>query len=599
VYAVVDHLYVLDAESGKLIPDFGDNGVVNLRAGVSDKYPEARYSVSSPPAIYKDLIIVSPSIQEFGSHGPSGDPRAFDVRTGKMVWRFHTLPQPGEPGSDSWGPKGWQDRAGPSAWGFKTVDPDLGLVFIPTGNPVDTYSGIDRPGKDLYSDSIVALDAATGKLKWYFQTTHHDVFDYDLAAAPALIDIRRDGQTIPALVQNTKMGLMFILDRRTGKSIFGVEERPVPKSDVPGEKTSPTQPFPIKPVPLARMEMTRDDITTMTPEAHQYCTNLWDKQGMHNDGPYSPPSIKGMNVFLPGSNGAQNYGGISFDPRLGYIFTNISNLPTMTRMVADGKGGYKAEAPFTRYNDANGWPCVEPPWGEFVAINAATGDVVWRSPLGAVEEYGARGVKAGTPNIGGSVATASGLVFIGATRDSRLHAYDSKTGKELWTARLPGQGASPITYQGENGRQYVALISANSGRGPGDHGEKGPHEPVLIAFELPKPGEPTVNMESLLGSSSESQLASAGPQKPSMEMGPPVSTDALPAGSGRNELVSMCSSCHGITTVTSQRRTPESWTEIIAEMRGRGASGDDAMAARVQGYLSQHFGLSEKGKRGR
>jgi glucose dehydrogenase len=593
VYAMADRLYVLDAESGKLILDFGDNGEVNLRAGVSDSYPDARYAVTSPPAIYKNLIILAPGIQELGSHGPSGDPRAFDVVTGKMVWRFHSLPQPGEPGSKTWGPKRLQDRAGPSAWGFKTVDADLGLVFIPTGNPVDSYNGVDRPGNNLYSDSIVALDAATGKLKWYFQATHHDLFDYDLAAPPALIDIHRDGKTIPALVQNTKMGLVFILDRRTGKPVFGVEERPVPKSDVPGEQSSPTQPFPIKPIPLARMGMTRNDITTMTPEAHAYCLELWDKQSMHSQGPYSPPSVKTTNIFLPGANGAQNYGGLSYNPQLGYIFTNISNLPTLTRMVPDGKGGYTEADANMRYNDPNGWPCVEPPWGEFIAINASTGDVVWRSPLGAVDEYGPRGIKAGTPNIGGSVATASGLVFIGASRDSRFHAYDAKTGSEIWTTRLPGQGATPITFEGKNGRQYVALVSGNTGRGRGDPGRQGGHDPVLIAFALPKPGEPIVNMESLLGPSNDTQQGS-GPRKPQVAMGDPVSADALPAGPGRDDLLSMCGSCHDITTVTSERRTPESWTALITDMRGRGAPGDDAMASRVQSYLSQHFALASK-----
>ena len=227
-------LIELDAKTGTVIPSFGDNGTVNLRVGVADSYPQSSYSISSPPAIYKNLAIVGPSTPEGPSHGPSGDPRAFDIKTGKLVWRFHTVPQPGEPGNETWGPDGWKDRAGPSLWGNITVDAERGLVFLPTGNPADSWYGADRKGTNLYANSVVALDAATGKMRWYFQLVHHDIFDYDVTGSPTLVTVKKDGKDVPAIAEITKMGLLFVLDRETGKPVFGVEERAVPKSQVPG-----------------------------------------------------------------------------------------------------------------------------------------------------------------------------------------------------------------------------------------------------------------------------------------------------------------------------------------------------------------------------
>ena len=252
IYAISDRLYALDVKTGLPVSSFGNNGMVNLRDEVADKYPNALYTIASPATIYKNLAIISPSTQEFGSKGPSGDPRAFDIVTGKQAWRFHTVPQPGEPEDGSWGPEGWKERAGPSAWGGATLDPTSGLVYIPIGNPDDSYNGVDRPGKNYYANSVVALDASTGKLKWFYQFTHHDINDLDAPAAPSLIDLHRNGQVIPALVEVPKSGIAFILDRRTGKPVFGDEERPIPPSDVPGEKSSPTQPFPLKPQPLVK-----------------------------------------------------------------------------------------------------------------------------------------------------------------------------------------------------------------------------------------------------------------------------------------------------------------------------------------------------------
>lgn len=595
IYTTTDRLYALDAKTGLPIPDFGDKGMVTLRDGVADKYPNASYSINSPAGIYKNLAIISPSTQEFGSKGPSGDPRAFDVRTGKQVWRFHTVPQPGEPEAGSWGPEGWKERAGPSAWGGSSVDPATGLVFIPIGNPDDSYNGVDRPGNNYYANSVIALDASTGKLKWFYQFTHHDITDFDAPAAPTLIDIRRNGEVIPALIEVPKSGIAFILDRRTGKPVFGVEERPVPQSDVPGEHSSPTQPFPLKPAPLAKMSIAKADLTTMTPEAHEYCTAIWDKLNLHNEGPYTTASIRDTTVFMPGTSGGANWGGVSTDPRLGYFFVNVSNLPTTSRMVSDGAGGYKLQGAYTKYGDNKGWPCINPPWGELIAVNANTGDIAWRSPLGSVDEYAEAGKKAGTVNLGGSVATAGGLVFIGATIDSRFRAFDSHSGKEVWTTSIPAPAvANPIIFRGQNGREYVVIAAG----GPGTlavPGAVSSYRGIVIAYALPKPGETPVDLSQYAPQPLPDRPAGLE-NRTSAPTPLPVPAGVtggvtLPVGSGREDVVSMCGQCHDVSTAVAVRRSSEAWLDLIQDMRSRGAQGDDAKAARVHDYLSRYFGL--------
>jgi glucose dehydrogenase len=498
LFAAGDQLIALSAKTGEPLNEFGDKGIVDLREGVSDKYPTSFYSVSSPPAVFKDLAILGPSTQETGRFGPSGDPRAFDIRTGKLVWRFHVIPQPGEANAGTWGPDGWQDRSGPSLWGLITVDAVRGIVFLPVGNPSSSYYGADRKGTNLYANCLLALDAATGKLLWYFQTTHHDIVDADLAGAPILIDVTRNGKKISAVAEETKLGMVFILDRLTGKPLYEVRERPVPSSNVPGEESWPTQPFTTKPPPLIRLSMTRDEITNVTPESHQYCLDWWDRESMHNEGPYSNYGATGTSVVFAGTIGGGNWGGMAYDPRLGLLFANFTNLGTLGKMLPSTSSGtgapenpnapvdYRNSLASTRFADKLGYPCQIPPWGEFVAINVNTGDIAWKVPLGIVDELEARGVHdTGTPNIGGPIATASGLVFIGATRDSRFRAFDAKTGKILWTAKLEAPAAaSPMTYRGRNGKQYVVIAAG----GPSDAGrgqENTQYPQRLVAFALP------------------------------------------------------------------------------------------------------------------
>jgi len=485
ILATEARLIALDAKSGKPAVDFGDNGEVNLRTGVADDYPKAHYAITSPPAIYKGLIILGPSVQEGPSKGPSGDPRAFDARTGKLVWRFHAVPRPGEPGNETWGPDGWKDRAGPSSWGAMTIDTERGLVFIPMGNPADSFYGGDRKGMNLYANSVVALDAPTGKLRWYFQTVHHDLFDFDMAAPPSLIEATVNGRRVPAVAEFSKNGLLFVLDRLTGKPVWGVEERPVPPSDVPGEQAWPTQPFPIKPPPLTRLSMTKEELSNISPEAHAYCLEQFEK--LTAPGPYAPFSVKEPRLVFPSSMGGADWAGLSYDPKLGYIFANASNIGQTGQMVANPPGSpvpFRNQGAYTRFMDKDGYPCNQPPWGELSAVDTHTGDVAWRIPLGSFDELEAKGLKnTGAINLGGSIATGGGVLFIAATADGKFRAFESRTGKELWVTKLDSVGnATPITYRGSNGKQYVAIVAG----GPGHlRGSPIPPSDVVIAFALP------------------------------------------------------------------------------------------------------------------
>lgn len=494
IFLAGEHLYAIDAKTGKPAREFGDNGMVDLRAGITDQYPKALYTAGSPPAVYKNLIILGPATQEGPSKGPSGDPRAFDARTGKLVWRFHTVPQPGEPGNETWGPDGWKDRSGPSLWGGITVDTEHGLVIIPTGNPADSFYGGDRKGTNLYANSVVALDAATGKLRWYFQLVHHDIYDYDVASPAALVEAVVNGKRVPAVAEISKTGLLYVLDRLTGKPIWGIEERPVPKSDVPGEESWPTQPFPLKPPPLSRLSMTREEVSNISPEIHAYCAAQFDK--FKSLGPFTPFGLEPRLAF-PSAIGGANWAGVSFDPRLSYIFVNTSNLGQTGVMVPTPPGSpmpYRNAAAYGRFVDTEGHPCNQPPWGELAAVDTKTGDIAWRVPLGSYEELEARGIRnTGAVNLGGSIATAGGLLFIAATNDRRFRAFDSRTGKEIWMRSLDASGNStPITYRGKNGRQYVALITGSSGRAASTIAVpenatpvKDPPSDTVIAFALP------------------------------------------------------------------------------------------------------------------
>jgi quinoprotein glucose dehydrogenase len=467
------HLIAINAKTGKLVPGFGKEGVLDLRVGVTDKFPTAAYHMASPGVIYRSLIITGAQGKEDDPDGPSMDVRAWDLHTGKLMWTFHTLPHPGEPGSETWPKDNWITAGSPANWGATTLDAQRGLIFLPIGQPAAQYYGGARHGQNLYSSSIVALEAATGKVRWHFQLTHHDVWDYDAEAAPSLMDIVHDGKKIPVVVAVSKPGLMFFLDRETGKSVYPVEERPVPQTDVPGEQTWPTQPFPLKPPPLARVSMKPEEIFTGEPEHEKFCRDLVAKiGGVHNEGPYTPYSSKEIRIIFPGQQGGPNYGGVSIDPKLGYVILNARNVAGMGRLDKSKDGDQVAYRRFSPlgagsfnarfWDPSNELPCQQPPWAELMAVNAGTGDIAWRVPLGTSDEMEAKGIhNTGSFGQGGPIATAGGLVFIAGTIDKRLRAFASHTGKQLWEAKLDSEGhTNPMTYMARNGKQYVVIVSS-------------------------------------------------------------------------------------------------------------------------------------------
>jgi glucose dehydrogenase len=464
-------LVQLDARTGKLIPD---SGVIDLVSGIMDRIPGGEsYTIASPVAVYRNLAIFPGRTGEHNRWGIPGDLRGFDLLTGKEVWRFHTVPQPGDPNFGTWGLNGWQDRKGPGSWQPLTVDNENGLVFVALGNAVDQNYGNSRPGSNLYSASVVALDAATGKYKWHFQTAHHDIYDADLNAPPMFAEVDRGGRRVPAIVQMTKTGLLFFLNRLTGEPIFEVEERQVPPSDALGDAAWPTQPFPVKPEPITRLSMTRAEVSKISPEAEKYCTEIYDQAVQM--GPYTPYGMV-PSISFPGSTGGGSNNGGSFDPGRGMVFATARNVATIGQLSAmlssDVLPSFgKTKMPFEYYLDRDGYPCNVPPWAELFGINANTGDIVWRVPLGEYKELAERGIpKTGTAtNSGAPVATAGGVVFIGGTADGQFRAFDAMTGKELWAAS-PGfnVAGNAVVYQGANGKQYVVISG-----------------PRLIAYALP------------------------------------------------------------------------------------------------------------------
>ncbi|MEO6235629.1 MAG: pyrroloquinoline quinone-dependent dehydrogenase [Vicinamibacterales bacterium] len=474
-------LYSLNARTGAPNDAFGTGGVVEFDTPEIMQGQPGSNGLSSPPIVYKNLVITGGKNQENPPTGPAGDVRAWDLHTGRLVWTFRSIPRAGEKYSDTWTGESGKSRSGVNVWGFLTVDVARGIVYMPFGAPsVDQYGG-DRAGDNLFGTSLVAADANTGKYLWHFQVVHHDIWDSDLAGAPALLDVRHAGKTIPAVAVVSKNGLLFLLDRVAGTPIHGVEERAVPNSDIPLERTAKTQPFPIKPAPLVRMTMSAADIATVTPELATACRKLIE--GMQLGGPYLPVSYNRLRVQFPGNHGGVNWGGTSFNPRLGYLFVNTNEMGQISGLKdrdpkatgtarGDGVGNrVHPEGPYEgvpgggRFKDAaSNMMCQQPPWGQLSAVNVNTGEFAWRVPLGVTDSLPPEKQKTGRPGNGGTIATAGGLVFVGATDDSRFRAFDAKDGKELWTYKLTGAAeATPMTYSGPDGRQYVVIAATGGG----------------------------------------------------------------------------------------------------------------------------------------
>ena len=592
-------LYSISAETGKVNADFGNNGAVNLRTPeVMSTGADKLYILPSPPVIYKNLVITGAGPGEGqggtgGGLGPAGDTRAWDIHTGKLVWTFHSVPRPGEAGHDTWGGDSWKQRSGVNVWGYMTVDQERGIVYMPFGAPNFDRVGTDRPGNNLFSTSIVAAEAATGKLLWYFQVVHHDIWDYDTEAPPTLIDIHRDGKIIPAVVIVNKTGLMFVLDRVTGKPLFPIVEKPVPPSDVPDEHASPTQPFPVTPEPLAQTSV---QLYHDLPEHAAWCKAYVDDNHMLlAQEPYTPPAFNRYSVNLPGTQGGVNFSGGAFDPTLRLFIVNVNNLAQPMRIVRDEVGGYTNSGRFagtTRFwNPEKHLPCNEPPWGELVAVDVNSGKIAWRSILGVTDNLPEGKQHTGRPGLGGPIITGGGLTFIGATDDARFRAFDTKTGQELWTYHLPASAESiPITYTDEHGKQYVAIVATGGGliRAPLLSDE-------LIAFKLDDGagGGPNVVQASANPAGSQPTAAPSGSagitHDPKTKAMLRRYAALLPPGPGRDVTIRACSTCHALDVVTNQRLTAQEWTNVVQTMSAKGAVATPAELKIIQSYLADAF----------
>ncbi len=486
-------LIALDAETGKPCADFGELGRVALREGVGEAEPW-EYYVTSPPQVIHDTVVVGALVADnLRADAPSGVVRAFDVRTGALRWAWDPLP----PGVESPSVRGEDYAAGTAnVWSILSADPERNLVFVPTGNAAPDYYSANRRGLDHYSSSVVALDASNGEVVWFFQTVHHDVWDYDVASQPVLFELETDAGRVPALAQATKMGHIFLLQRETGEPLFPVEERPVPQDGVPGERLSPTQPFPTRPPPLHPATLTPEDAWGFTPWDRAKCAEII--AGYRSEGIFTPPSLQGS-IQYPGSAGGPNWGSVAIDPRKGVLFVNQMRIPGVVQLIA--REDYEkleesaAVYPYELYPMKGtpyglrrgpllsplGAPCNPPPWGTLTAVELATGAVLWEATLGTTRDQAPfpLWLRLGAPNLGGSIVTASGLVFIGATTDKFLRAFDAETGREIWSQRLPyTANATPLTYRlRKDGKQYLVIAS-------GGHGWSEPGD-ALMAFALP------------------------------------------------------------------------------------------------------------------
>jgi quinoprotein glucose dehydrogenase len=455
------NVIALDAETGELVARFGTNGTINLKTpDVLNGFPNSYLGFSSPPLILGDVIVAGSRVQEAPSLGAAGDVRAFDVRTGKQLWTFHTIPQPGEVGFGTWEGDSWKRRSGVNVWTTLIGDEKRGIVYLPVAAPAFDRWGSDRRGLNLFSDSIVAVEAKTGKYLWHFQTVHHDIWDLDLPSA-TLIDVKRSGKTIPAVAVMNKTSILFMLDRVTGKPLFEVKEVPVPTdTDIPGEQPWPTQPVSVTP-PLAKVTYDQGDVADVTPELKSYCESLIADKHVSASKMFQPLRTDSAVASFPGSLGGIDWGGAAFDPGRGLLVANTNNLAALATMVSEPDGSYGMKDGYLYFwNPKTRQPCNAPPWGQFSAVDVNTGQIKWQIPLGMSDDLPSDSQNTGRVNLGNPMVTASGLAFIGATDDSRFRAFETATGKLLWETKLPATASSgPVSYQGRDGRQYVVVVA--------------------------------------------------------------------------------------------------------------------------------------------
>ena len=498
-------LIALDARDGRPCAGFGRSGIVDLKAGLRiAPFEPAAYSMTSPPLVVKGVVITGSSIADNSRPDPaSGEVRAYDARTGTLKWTWDPIPQdPNDPAYGEWHGALAQKSGAANAWSILVADPARDLVFIPTGSAAPDYYGVLRLGRNRYANSIVALRASTGHLVWAFQTVHHDLWDYDNASPPLLVTVTHDGAKVPAVLQATKTGMLFVLDRENGRPIFPVEERPVPSSDIPGEQASATQPFTTVIAPLSPNRFTLEQVWGLTDADRAACHAAIDS--LRNEGIFTPPSVRGTFV-LPSNIGGAHWGGVAVDPVRQIAVVPVNRIAAVVQLIPreqfDHERAMTEDKRLGRDYEYNGmWgtpyvmrrrmilspsglPCTAPPFGTLVAIDLKTGHRLWEVPLGSftrplpAEQAATVPAEWGSPNLGGPIITAGGIIFIGAALDRWLHAYDIETGHELWRGPLPESGkATPMSYQLPSGEQFVAIAVGGGGAfGVGDY---------VVAFRL-------------------------------------------------------------------------------------------------------------------
>ena len=497
IFSTGNMLQALDAQTGRVVPSFGKDGRVDLRAGLDRDPEKVNQQSRTPGRVFENLLIMgSATNQEYDS--APGDIRAFDVRTGALVWTFHTVPRPGEFGYETWPPDAWKTVGGANNWGEQSIDAKRGIVFVPTGSPKFNFYGGNRKGANLFGDCLIALDARTGKRLWHFQTVHHDIWDLDNNSAPQLTTIRKDGRVIDVVAVASKTGYLYVFDRVTGKPIWPIEERPVPqKTTVPGEALSPTQPFPTAPPPFSRQKFTADDVNPyiLTPEERaQFKERILKAR---NDGPYTPIGFEDV-IHMPGNQGGSNWGSTAANPGDGSVYVIGFNVPTILRLLKPGETRYGnngasevvKEGRYLTQGFGLYPTIVNPPYTTLTAYDLNKGTIKWQIGLGddlRLVEQGVTGTGTAGTAKGGIIPTGSGLVFVTAA-DRKVHVYDSSSGKEVWALPLGGPTTGSPSMFELGGRQYLLVTtSAVDGRSGARGAPSGTPAPPtgIVAYALP------------------------------------------------------------------------------------------------------------------